>query len=223
MKKLYLILIPLIFGACDNQDIKKTKILNDAPLVTAKVAKKEIKKDMPTKEERLKKLSYKKEIELTKIKLKNQENIAALKAKKEEKLKELELQKAKEIELQKTKQKAIEANNSLELAKIKSKTVIEVKEKETALYKLIAIVVLIIAFIWLVIKYLQGVAKRKHEAYLKEQELQFQAHIQESKLKHENISKMLDIIKDEKSDPAIKKEMAKLLTHNKNILINNKK
>jgi len=83
--------------------------------------------------------------------------------------------------------------------------------------------VLFILFIWLLIHYLQALLKQKHEAYLKEQELNYKAYEQESKMKHENISKMLDIISDEKSDSAIKKEMTKILSHNKSSLITYKK
>jgi len=162
-------------------------------------------------------------LKLEQLKKSKEENLAKIEAQKEQKLKELELAKEKEKIKELTKQKNIEANSSIELAKINAKTIVEVKDKEFGFYKIVAIVALFMLFILLVLRYLHGVAKRKHEAHLKEQELNYQAYMSESKLKHENISKMLEIISDEKSDSAIKKEITKILTHNKSNLIEHKK
>ena len=221
MRSFLFLLVPIIFTACNNQDIEKTKLLNsNNELLNTRTV---IKKDNITSKERILKIDSQKELNLKKLEAQKAENLAKIEAQKEQKIKELELQKAKEVELQRTKQKAIEANNSLELAKINSTTILEEKAKEVGLYKMVAIVVLFIVFIWLVIRYLQGVAKRRHEAYLKEQEFNYKVHLKEVEMKHKNIDKMLEIIKDNNSDPAIKKEMAKILSYNKNSLIEHKR
>ena len=222
MRYILLLLIPLIFSACGKEDIERTKELNrNNKLLNTRSIK--AKENSSSQKERLAKMEDETKVKLAQMNLENAEKLEKIKAQKEQKIKELELEKAKEIEEQKTKQKIIEANNSLELAKINSKTVVEVKEKETNMYKVFAIILLFIVFIWLVIRYLHGVSKRRHEALIKEQELNYEAYVTESKLKHENISKMLEIISDEKSDPAVKKEISKILTHNKNNLIEHKK
>jgi len=222
MRYILLLLIAFIFTACDNQSIEKTKELNkNNKLLNTRSIK--VKQNSTTQKEKLATMEDDTKVKLAQMNLKEQEKLAQIKAEKEQKIKELELAKAKEVEAQKTKQKIIEANNSLELAKINSKTVLAVKEKEVNLYKVFAIILLFIVFIWLIIRYLHGVSKRKHEALIKEQELNYEAYVTESKLKHENISKMLEIISDEKSDPAVKKEITKILTHNKNNLIEHKK
>jgi len=222
MRYFILMIVILIFSGCNQDSLEKTKELNRKN----KLAKIETEKKVAKKVEqkiKMQELKNDTNLKLETIKKDKEEALAKIKAQKEQRIKELELNKAKAVELEKTKQKEIEANSSLELAKINSKTIVEVKEKETSLYKVIAIIVLFIVFIWLVIRYLQALSKRKHEEYLKEQELNYKAYEQESRMKHENISKMLDIISDENSDSAIKKEMAKILSHNKSNLIEYKK
>ena len=222
MRYILLLLIALIFSACNKQDIEKTKELNrNNRLLNTRSAI--TKQENSTQKERLSKIKNETKVKLMQISLANQEKLELIKAQKEERRQEIELEKAKDLEAQKTKQKIIEANNSITLAKIDSQTVVAVKEKELSLYKVFAIILLFIVFIWLIIRYLHGISKRKHEALMKEKELNYEAYINDTKYKHENISKMLEIIGDVKSDPAIKKEIAKILTHNKNNLIEHKK
>jgi len=218
MRAFLLITSLIIFSACDNQEIQKAKLLNaNNPLL-----QKSNIKNSSTQKERILTINTQKELNLKKMELEKEEKLAKIEAQKEQKIKELELKKAKELALLKTKQKQIEANSTIELAKINSKTILEAKEKETSLYKVVAIVAFLIILIWLLIRYLQDAAKRRHEAYLREQELNYKLQLKESELKHKNISTMLEIIKDEKSDPVIKKEMAKLIAHNKNSIIEHK-
>jgi len=82
---------------------------------------------------------------------------------------------------------------------------------------------LILLIIWLILRYINQHAKRRHEAQLKEQEYNFQAYQEETKMKHQSIHKMLDIISSDSSDPSVKKEITKILTHNKSSLIEHKK
>jgi len=175
------------------------------------------------KEKELAKLNAQKEKEVAKLKAQKELEIAKINAQKEQKLKEMELLKIKkEQELQKT-QKELEANTSITLAKINANTVVEVQKEKSFLYKIALIVVAILFFIWLLFYYINKFSKRRQERYLKEQELNHKAYMEETKYKHQNISKMLDIIKDEKSDKEIKKELAKLLTHNKKNILEHKK
>jgi len=219
MRYFILMIVILIFSGCNQDLLENTKELNQ----NSKLSKTIEEKNKDNQKIKLEELKNNRNLKLETLKKEKEEALAKIEAQKEQKIKEIELNKAKIVQTEKTKQKEIEINSSLELAKIDSKTVVEIKEKEISLYKLIAIIVLFILFIWLLIHYLQALLKQKHEAYLKEQELNYKAYEQESKMRHENISKMLDIISDEKSDSAIKKEMTKILSHNKSSLITYKK
>lgn len=224
MKAFFIVPTLLMLTACNSDNIEKTKALNknNALLATGKTAPLAI-HNTPTQKERVLKMEYQNRIALNKIENSNQQKLATINAQKEQKLKELDLEKQKAIALQKTQQKAIEANNSLALAKIKSSTLIQIKTKETSFYTVAAFIALALMLFWLLLRYINQQSKRRHEAHLKEQDLHYQAYMEESKMKHQNISKMLDIISDEKSDAGIKKEMAKILTYNKNSLIQHKR
>jgi len=221
MRFVLLFIIALLFTACENNSIEKTRELNaNNPLLKHRVIEK---KPKISQKEKLQKMAYDNKVELEKIKIRNLENLAKIEAQKEQKLKTLELEKAKAIEEQKTKQKLIDANSSKELAQIESQKVLKVKEKELSLYKIVAVIAFFAIIIWLIVHYLKTLAKQRHEAELKEKEYNFQAYTMELKQKHENISKMLDIISDKENDPNVKKEMAKILSHNKSSLIEHKK
>ena len=225
---LIFIITLFIFAGCNNSDIEKTKELNRNLL---KQYPKTTQNENLNKSE---KMNYSNKIELQKLQNKNLENLESIKAKnlekietiraqKEQKIKELEVKKVATEALSKEKQLKIEANKSITLAQIASQKEISKAKEQSSFYKLTAIAIAIIALIWLLFYFLNKQSKRSHEAKLKEQELNFQAYMQESKLKHENLGKMLDIIKDENSDKEIKKEMTKLLSHNKKNLLEHKK
>jgi hypothetical protein len=232
MRAFLLFIVTLfIFAGCNNSDIEKTKELNRNLL---KKQPQTMQKEKLSKTENILKMNYSNKVELQKLKNQNIENLESIKAKnlekietikaqKEQKLKELEVKKAATEALSKEKQLKIEANKSITLAQIASQKEISKAKEQSSFYKLTAIAIAIIALSWLLFYFLNKQSKRSHEAKLKEQELNFQAYMQESKLKHENLGKMLDIIKDENSDKEIKKEMTKLLSHNKKNLLEHKK
>ena len=226
MKKLLSLATLLLLIGCDSDSLSKVKELNKN---NSHLKNRDHVVQIPTKEhqesqkERILKIDNKNKIELEELKNRTKENLATIDAKKEERLKELEVQKAKTLQAEKTKQKAIEANKSLELAQISQKSQLIEKEQEISLYKIVAFLLLFLLLVWLILRYINQHAKRKHEAYLKEQAYNFEAYKQESEMKHKNINKMLDIISDNTSDPAIKKEITKILSHNKGSLIEHKK
>jgi len=205
MKLSIIILLPLIFLGCNNA-VEKTKELNKKNIKT-------ISKD--SHEERILKLNNQKEINLEKLKKDNSIQIAKIEAQKEQKLKEIELkieEKKQQTSLVKAK---LEANKSVEIANIQNASKVKIKQEENSLYQVAIIIISIVIAIFAILKYLSNQAKRKHEINLKEKEQQHQAYMQELKLKHENINKMLDILKDEKSDKELKKSITKLLEKGK--------
>jgi preprotein translocase subunit SecG len=225
MKALQILFTILIITACDDSSIRNTQELNknNPRLIKqeTQTAPKSLNQESP--KERILKIDYKNKIALEETKNRSKEQLATIEAKKMEKLKELELQKAQHLASEKTKQIAIESNKSLQIAQITQKSKLAAKEQEVSLYKILAFFALILFIFWLILRYINQLSKRRHEAQLKEQEYNFEAYKQESQMKHENINKMLDIISSEKSDPSIKKEITKILSHNKGNLIEHKK
>ena len=167
------------------------------------------------------------------LEVQSQEKLAQIKANKEQKIKELETKakiKEKELEAKKLiskeeeKTKQIKAQNSakIEIAKEKENTkAIALKEHSSTL-KTLSFILFFILAIWLLIRYLDKSSKRRHEAELKEKELQQQAYMEETKLKHESLNKMLDIISDPKHDPEVKKDVSKILSNSSKFLLENK-
>jgi len=205
-------LIIFIFSACNNNDIEKTKELNKHLRVNKQTVQN-------TEAERILKMQYANKVELQKLKNQNREKLAQIYAQKEQRIKELEVQKTKTLAASKEKEYQIEANKSITLAQIQSHQKIATKKEESSLYKTVAIIAAIILLALLAFYFINKYAKRKQETYLKEQEMHYKAYLQDSKLRHENIGKMLDIIKDKNSDKEIKKEITKLLTYNKKNLL----
>ena len=222
MRYILLLIITLLITACNNENIQRTKELNKYNEFISSESK--IKKiEHKSEKERILKMQNETKIKLEELNLQTKEKIEKLKAQNEQKIKEIELEKEKAIQSRISKETVIKEASSVEVAKINSKTQISVKEKEISMYKIFAIIFLIIVTIWLIIRYLQEVSKRRHAALMKEQELNYQVYLNDSNQKHENISKMLDILADKNGDSSIKKEIAKILTHNKNNLIEHKK
>jgi len=227
MKQLLLIVLLSLLSGCDSDSITKTKELNrnnrHLLMKSQTLLPNKTQLSLENQKERLLKIDYKNKIELEELQKKSQKELAVINARKEEKLKQLDIEKTKTLQAEQTKQKAIEANKTITLAELSQKSQLLQKEKELSLYKIVAFLLLFVLIIWLILRYINQQAKRKHEAYLKEQSYNFEAYKHESEMKHQNIHKMLEIISDEKSDPAIKKEITKILSHNKSNLIEHKK
>ena len=162
-----------------------------------------------------------------------QEKLAQIKANKEQKIKELETNakiKQKELEAktaitkeqQKTEQLKAQSSAKVEIAKADSKSKELAVKEHSSTIKTISFIIFFIVAIWLLIRYLDKASKRRHEAQLKEKELQQQAYMEETKLKHESLNKMLDIISDPKHDAEVKKDVSKLLTNSSKFLLDNK-
>ena len=227
MRSLLIAIALFLLTACDGDTVAKTRELNrNNPQLTMRsktVSHNNTKATVESQKERILKIDYKNRLALEELQKKSQKELATINAQKEEHLKKLEVEEAKTVQAEKTKQIAIEANRSLELAQIREKSQLIEKEQEISLYKIVAFLLLFLLLAWLILRYINQHAKRKHEALLKEQEYNFEAFKQESEMKHKNINKMLEIISDENSDPAIKKEITKILSHNKGSLIEHKK
>ncbi len=238
MKYLIALSAFILFSACNQESIEKTKKLNATNPYLAPKAGQNLQKNSskPIKNEKvaieklkiqnkqnLATLTAKHQEELATLTAKHQEELAKIAAQKETKLKELELKKTQELTKAKLKTTQIEANKSIAIAALKKDALIA-KTKEESSFKKSAIIIAAVLFvIFLFFYYFNKFSKRAHETRLKEQELQQQAYMEEMRLKQQNVAKMLEIISDEKSDKEIKKEMTKLLSYNKENLLEQKK
>jgi len=205
----------LLFTGCNKSSIEETKRLNqnsqkDINTQDNKTKALEIEYQNRINLENIKNQNTK---DLTKLQLQKDIELAKIQADKEQRVKEIDSQIAKTTAISLNRQKEIEANASIRVATIESNTQIVTSQNRISLYKNIAIVSSIIFIIWLIFYYINKASKRRHEARLKEQELNHKAYIEETKLKHQNIEKMLEIIGDKDSDKEIKKDMSKLLVH----------
>jgi len=219
MQKMIFIILPIIFIGCNKESIEETKRLNsNNPYIKVKKDEQKV-----TQQEKILKLNNSHDIKLEELKAKEAKELAKLNAQKEQKIKEMELkskEKLANLDLQKAK---VDSNKSITIAQIEAKKELKIKEEESS-FKKVAIVIIGLILIFLaILKYLSSLAKRRQEVELKEKELQHEAYMQDIKAKHEHISKMLDIISDEKSDKEIKKSMTKLLERGKSNLIEHKR
>ena len=208
MKNLLYSIVLFMLVGCGKNSVEETKKLNsNNPLLKVKKSALNV-----SQKERLLELNNTHILKIEELKVKKELNLANIVAQKEQKLKELELQKAQ-----------VESNKIITVAKINSSKELKLKEQDSSLYKVVSIIVALILIIFAILKYLSTLSKRRQELELKERELQHQAYIEDIKSKHQHISKMLDIISDEKSDKEIKKSMTKLLERGKGNILEHKK
>ncbi len=218
MRNLIVVLLAVFISGCNETSVAKTKDLNsNNPKISVLKTKK-----VDNKDERVLKLNNKNKLELEKLKEGSVTKLATIDASKEQRLKELEIKSKKELANIELKKSIVDSNKTLSIESIKSQTELKIKEKESSFYKVATIMLALILIVWLIFKYLSLIAKRKHEEKLREKELQQEVYLEDLKLKHQNISKMLDIIGDENSDKDVKKAIAKLLDKGRGNILENK-
>jgi uncharacterized protein YxeA len=233
MTRFIILIVATLFIGCNEDGVRKTVELNrDNPYLpiktnysSGKIEDNNSKKVPLSKESKIgfeqnKTLLSKLELEMIKLehkksleelKIKNIENLEKIKADREIKLKELEMEmEIKKALADKAKREA-EVNSSVMIAKIESETAIKTEQERIFIYKTIAIMVVIIILIWLMFYYMNKASKRRHEAIIKEQELKFKMHSDETKV----LSRFLDILQDENSDKEIKREVIKLINNSR--------
>jgi len=219
VRRLIYLILPIIIIGCDKNSIEETKRLNsNNPYIKIK--------DNTTKKsqkERILELNNNHNVKLEELKIQNAQTLAKIESQKEQKIKELELKTKQEVAKTELKKAQIESNKSITVANINSVKEINIKKEESS-FKKIAIVIIGLILIFLaILKYLSVLSKRRQEVELKEKEQSHEAYMHDIKAKHDHISKMLDIISDEKSDKEIKKSLTKLLERGKSNIIEHKK
>lgn len=222
MRDILPIIVILLLTSCNQDSVNKAKQLNkNNPNIAHKST---INSDNSvSKEERVLKLNNNNTVVLKKIENQNSKDLATIDAKKEERLKELEVNSKRDLAQIEFKKAVVDSNKSVKIAKIESSKNVKIKEEESSFYKVAAVILALILIIWGIFRYLTILAKKRQEVELKEREYNHEEYMQELKLKHATVNKMLDIIADENSDKEIKKSLSKLLERGKGNIIEYKK
>lgn len=161
-------------------------------------------------------------LELQKLVGANQIALAKIEAEKLQQLKTLELEQTKlqaheASQLQESKLayekelQGMKLAQEKELALLQEKRLLSNQGSQNRLYQIVIIVsallVLLILLLWLWIHK----KNKAHEAKIHEASLRHKEFMQASQQHHEKVTKMLEIVVDEKTDKNIKKELVKLL------------
>lgn len=140
------------------------------------------------------------------------------------------LQKLKTLELEQTKLQAQEASKlqesqltyekelqGMKLAQEKELTMLQEKRllsnqgSQNRLYQIVIIVSTLLVLLILLLLLWMHKKNKAHEAKMHEASLRHEEFMQASQQHHEKVTKMLEIVVDEKTDKNIKKELVKLL------------
>jgi len=144
---------------------------------------------------------------LAKIEAQNKLETITIESEKEKELKriDLEIQKAQET----TKREQIKSTKDVEIAK--NNVSVQIQETNVSFYKIIVGVVVLLVFLLSILGYF--IHRRNKNAQLKihEDDLRHKEAMQANMYYNTHMSKMLDILVDEKIDGNVKQDVAKIL------------
>lgn len=202
MKRFFALgIIFLIIGCGEDSDIQKAALLGGYQKESQGLS------SVPTKQE----VSKNEKIVLEEMKYQNKLDLAKIEAEKAKALEHIGLEKSK-LELSARQEiNALSQQVQKEIALAKEQQIAATKDKDIAFYQIImgVIAVLILfgmaLFLWVYRK------NRNDKLRMHEEKLKHEAFMQASRQQHEKVSKILEIVVDEKTDKTVKKELVKLL------------
>ncbi|NPA50862.1 MAG: hypothetical protein GXO02_04455 [Epsilonproteobacteria bacterium] len=211
-KKAFLItLLLLINSGCNNYYKDKETRLIGTPINGQKSFEPQIKNNIIRNDNR----SIQAEKEKLLLELQHKEKLEKIRAQNELKIKELEAKKAKEIAKSQIEIAKIKAQNELKKSQLEKEERLQKEKEKILLYKILgAIAIFGIIFIGLIIFFIKR-SKYKHQLELQKAKHSHEAWLHSTKIHHEQVQKMLDIISDENSPQELKKEMVKILENHK--------
>jgi len=201
MKHFFLFISMVFFIGC-----QESTDLSKATLIDAKIEGK-----VPTVYTTVKKKPENEKIVLEKMKYENTLALATIEANKIKDLEHIGLEKMKIHEMSQQEIERLRQESQKEIALAKEKRIAVTKDQDISFYKMIVIVVSLLAVLVLGLFLFIQRKNKKDALKMKEKILRHEAYMQESRHHHEKISKMLEIIIDENADKAVKKELVKLL------------
>lgn len=161
-------------------------------------------------------------LELQKLVGANQVNLAKIEAEKLQQLKILELERTKlqaqeTAKLQESKLAYEKELQGMKLAQEKELVLLQEKRllsnqgEQNRLYQIVIIVTTLLVLLILLLLLWIHKKNKAHEAKMQKESLRHEEYMQASQQHHEKITKMLEIVVDEKTDKNVKKELVKLL------------
>ena len=209
-RNIFILLIALLLGGCNQGENKSIKMVNDTyhkvptgyTASTAPVRK--------SREERAE--GYQKEMELAKLKSEENLRLARIEAEAKEKVKRIEseavkaqVMAAKEVHLQQQKTKK-------EIAVTKEQRLAQTKEKDLRFYMILLAVAAGLILVVLLLWYLIHRRNKAAELKMHEEKLRHEAMMEANRQHHEKIGRVLEIIADEHTDPAVKHKLVSILS-----------
>ena len=206
----FLVLILVTLYGCEQSGTSKTRLMKDST------------KKQSTEIPDQKYNEFNKTLELQKLIGANQIALAKIEAEKVQKLKTLELEsskvqseesiKLKEKQIAHEKEvEAMKLAQEKEIALIQEKRLLSNQDNQNNLYMIMLVVGTLVVLLILSLLLWMHRKNRAQEAKMHEETLRHEEYMQASQQHHEKITKMLDIMVDEKTDKDTKKELVKLL------------
>ena len=210
IRELFLVLVLVMLYGCEQGNVSKARLMDDA------------KKKQEAEVLQLKSKEVNETLELQKLVGANQVALAKIEAEKLQQLKRLELEQSKlqadeAAKLQESKLAYEKELQSMKLAQEKELTLAQEKRllanqgSQNSLYQTILIVGTVLILLVLLLLLWIHKKNKAHEAKMHEESLRHEAFMQASQQHHEKITKMLEIVVDERTDKNVKKELVKLL------------
>jgi len=207
---LFFILTVIIFTGCEQNDVSKARLMTNVnKKQSAEVSEQRAKEDNQTIV--LQKMVGENQIALAKIEadkvqaLKTMEiEQSKLKAQEEAKLQEKKLILEKELESMKLAQQK-------ELAYLEEKRLVSNLDNENTFNQTILIIITLVVLLILLLVLWIHRKNKAHEEKMHEESLRHEEYMQASQQHHEKITKILEIVVDDKTDKNVKQELIELL------------
>jgi len=210
IRELFLALALVMLYGCEQGNVSKARLMDDT------------KKKQEAEAVQLKYKEVNETLELQKLVGANQITLAKIEAEKQQQLKTLELEQSKlqaeeAVKLQESKLAYEKELQSMKLAQEKALTMVQEERllanqgSQNSLYQTMMIVATVLILLVLLLLFWMHKKNKAHEARMHEESLRHEEFMQASQQHHEKITKMLEIVVDEKTDKSVKKELVKLL------------
>ncbi len=148
---------------------------------------------------------------LKKLEIQRAETVARLKAEKARKIKALELEQIRNTNTANTQIAAAKAQTDLAIEKERQTHALARQKEQIGFYRQILIAGIILVLLLMLLLYLLYRHRQNLKLKLHEETLRHQSYLEASRQHHAKITKVLEIIADEGTDKAVKKELTKLL------------
>lgn len=211
IRYLFLVMVLVMLYGCEQDNVSKARLMED-PTKKEEVLASDGKKNQEANET----------LELQKLVGANQIALAKIESEKLQQLKTLELEQTKlqaheAAKLQESKLAYEKELQGMKFAQEKELTLIQEKRllsnqgNQNRLYQIVIIVSTLLVLLGLLLLLWMHKKNKAHEAKIHGDSLRHEAFMQASQQHHEKITKMLEIVVDEKTDKNVKKELVKLL------------